>query len=238
MRSKNLAIVPQDKKVDARRYMQRVYRAALKAFLIAVVFSSLAIWGSHFVVEAWASVLMKVEEVRTSLVNKFTRVEVRRELVKPESVPLPQLTGVISRKYRLPKVVLQAIVDQESAGGNYLYRFESEKYTQMKQRPNLPDSEARMLASSHGLAHVMGFNSEPRCGVHWSKLYDPYVGLDCGAKILRENVDKHREVKDTSRRIWLALRDYNGSGKAAEQYADTVMARIGQLLLRALREEI
>lgn len=221
-----------------KAYIEAVIKTGLKAAGITVTGSALIVWGSFYIVELWGSTVKKGEELKSAVVNRFTRVEIRRELIKPEAVPLPQLTGVISKKYHLPQVVLHAIVDQESGGGSYLYRFEAEKYAQIKQRSNLPDSEARMLASSHGLAHVMGFNSEPRCGVHWSKLYDSYIGLECGAKILRENIDKHREVKDTSRRIWLALRDYNGSGKAAEQYADAVMARIGQLLLRGLKEEI
>lgn len=236
--ARRLAVVDKIASEEKTSFMQRAYVAALKAFIALVLVTAFAVWGSFHVVAWWYLMTSKASELKAAMVQKFTRVEVRRELVKPETVPLPQLTGAISRKYRVPTVVLQAVVDQESGGGNYLYRFEAEKYSQMKQKPHVPDSEVRMLASSHGLAHVMGFNSEPRCGVHWSKLYDPYVGLDCGAKILRENIDKHNGIKDTSRRIWMALRDYNGSGKAAEQYANSVMARIGELLLRGLKEEI
>lgn len=199
-------------------------------FVVGVGVAAL-IWLSFQVVYAWGALNERMDRVYRAAMARVTKVEVRRELVRSDAVPLGQLVDIASRKHRIPAVVLQAVVDQESSGGEFLYRFEPGTYSQLKVRARMSDSEVRMLASSHGVAHVMGFNAQPRCGVHWSKLYDPAIGLECGAKILRESMDKYRTVKDSSRRVWLALRDYNGSGPDAEAYASKVMARVGALLL-------
>lgn len=218
---------------SARR---RAYWWALKAFLLVTFCTGVALWGSFKLVSLYTAAEQWARDVQHRLMNKVTRVEVRRELVNSSSVPLAQLTVMVSKKHKVPEVVLRAVVDQESSNGEYLYRFEPNKFAQLKARMRLPDSELRMLASSHGVGHVMGFNAEPRCGVHWSRLYDPATGLECAAKLLRENMDRHSSVKSMSRRIWLALRDYNGSGKDAEAYATTVMAKVGSLMLAELKD--
>lgn len=215
----------------------KIVRALLKWSIIAIVTAIAVVWASLHIASFWEEIKIKASEAKELALSRVTRVEVKRELVKADAVPMGQLVRVVSKRHRVPTVVLKAIIEQESADGKFLYRFEPDKYTQLKMKERLPESEVRMLASSHGLAHVMGFNAEPRCGVHWSKLYDSLIGLECGARILRENMDRHQSVKDSSRRIWLALRDYNGSGKRAEEYADEVMSRIGRLLLRGVDEE-
>jgi hypothetical protein len=175
--------------------------------------------------------MAKADSAYRVAVAKVTRVEVRREIVKSDAVPLLQLIDGVAAKHQVPSVVLQAVVDQESRGGEALYRFEPNSYARLKSQVKATDSELRMLASSHGVAHVMGFNAQPRCGVHWSKLYDPAIGLECAARLLRQNLNRHANEGNNSRRIWLALRDYNGSGPDAQEYATEVMARIGALLL-------
>ena len=171
-------------------------------------------------------VIAKAGELKEKILTPLTRVEVRTELLSTEDLPLSELTKLAAAKYGVPQVVLDAVINAESSGGDFLYRFEPEKFKQLRATAKGSDDEVRMLASSHGVGHVMGFNAKPRCGVHWSKLYDTRTGLDCAAKILRENLDRHRDEDDKARRIWLALRDYNGSGKAAENYATKVMAAV------------
>jgi hypothetical protein len=210
---------------------------AVKWSLIAITAIAIAVWGSFQLVGLWNRAEDWARATQKALMAKVTKVEVRRELVRAEAVPLSQLIAAVSKKYQVPSVVLQAVIEQESGGGEHLYRFEPAKYAQLKAKTRMADSEVRMLASSHGVAHVMGFNAEPRCGVHWSRLYDTATGMECGAKLLKENIARHQAVRNPSRRIWLALRDYNGAGADAEAYANTVMARIGELLLEGIGAE-
>jgi hypothetical protein len=207
-----------------------------KATVAACILAAALIWASFHVVRAWGYVTDRAGDTYRAALAKVTRVEVRREIVRSDSVPLRQLIETVSSRHGVPSVVLQAVVEQESRGGEALYRFEPGSYARLKSQVKATDSELRMLASSHGVAHVMGFNAQPRCGVHWSKLYDPSIGLECAAKILRQNLARHANESVNSKRIWLALRDYNGSGPDAQEYATEVMARIGALLLSGIDE--
>jgi hypothetical protein len=208
----------------------------MRATAVACILVTALIWSSFYVVRAWGYVTDRAEEAYRAALAKVTRVEVRRELVRADSVPLRQLIETVALRHGVSPVVLQAVVEQESRGGEALYRFEPGSYARLKSQVKATDSELRMLASSHGVAHVMGFNAQPRCGVHWSKLYDPSIGLECAAKILRQNLARHSNEATNSKRIWLALRDYNGAGPDAQEYATEVMARIGALLLSAIDE--
>jgi hypothetical protein len=160
-------------------------------------------------------------------------VRIETKIIRQDSFSLDEIIEQVAIKHQLPEVLLRAVIDQESGGGNALYRFEPDVYTRLKPRKASSDSEVRMLASSHGVAHVMGFNAEPRCGIHWSKLYDRTIGLDCAARILSQNLERHKANGDVARQLWLAVRDYNGAGRAAEAYATTVLARVGTMTLAA-----
>lgn len=215
--------------------LRRVSWFAFKWGAVLAATTSGIVWGSYQVVRLTEVATAHVQQLKRDVRERLTLIEVRQQFINAEEVPLPTLTKEVSDKRGVPYVVLRAVVEQESSGGAFVYRFEDGVYSRLKQKfSHLPDSEIRMLASSHGVAQVMGYNAEARCGVHWSKLYQAGIGLDCGAQILRENLDKHAKESDTSRRIWLALRDYNGSGKQAEEYANEVMAKIGSLALESV----
>jgi len=177
----------------------------------------------------------KYQAIRAQVMTQLTKTEVIREFVRPEERPLPELIDQVAKELKIPAIALQAVVDKESAGGKALYRFEPEVFNRRQSIDRGSEDERRMLASSHGVGHVMGFNAKPRCGVEWSKLYDTYTGLHCGATILRQNLDRYKDVKDPAARLKLAFRDYNGSGDMAERYANDAMARVGALLIQQLR---
>ena len=216
------------------------WRLAVGLFALKVLGVTLAVViAAHYVVAGvvWTRSWATVQYAR--LVDSITRTKVVREVVRPDQVPLGQLVPMVAHSVGVPEVVLFAVVERESSGARRLYRFEARKFDELRRSreyTKYSDDELRMLASSHGSAHVLGLNAEPRCGLHWSRLYDSVAGLECGARILRGNLDRHRAVQNPSRRLWLALRDYNGSGSAAEAYADAVMARIGALLFDGLKE--
>lgn len=203
----------------------------LKYLIIFIVICSATIYAAFMVVSFTGYVKEKVLDLYAEGIRKVTKVEVVREYVSTSEVPMTTLLSKVAREHKIPEVALKALYMQESAGGAFLYRFEPEVYGRLKQKLKEDDNEVRMLASSHGALQVMGFNAENECGVHWSKLYDSMVGLECGAKILKNKLEKHEKEKDVSKKVWLAMRDYNGAGEAAERHADKVMAWVGKLLL-------
>jgi len=177
----------------------------------------------------------KYLEAKGKVISQLTKVEVIREYVRPDERPLPELIEQVAGELKIPAIALQAVVDKESAGGKALYRFEPEVFKRRESIDRGSEDERRMLASSHGVGHVMGFNARPRCNIGWDKLYDTYTGLSCGARILRQNLDRYKDVKDPAARLRLAFRDYNGSGDMAERYANDAMAKVGALLIQQLK---
>lgn len=209
-------------------------------FFAAVFVGAMLVVAAHYVVVGTAKAKEWSLVQWGSLVRAVTRVEIVKEYVHAEQVPLADLIEKVSREVGLPVIALQAVVEMESANGARLHRFEPAVHERFKKDPKMRDKpDLMMLASSHGPAHVMGFNAAPRCGVSWDKLYDSLIGLKCGARILRENFDRYENVKDLSRRLWLSFRDYNGSGEDAERYAEAAMSRVGSLLFAVyVRKEL
>lgn len=173
------------------------------------------------------------------LIDKYN-FYTKKELVKvPEEViydnsDIESVIKRVSKETGLHEVILKALIDAESSGGeeNSLYRYEPRVFAQRaKIDSEYSESERKMLASSHGVAHIMGYRAKPDCGVHWSKLYDNYTAIKCSAKILIDNLDSYREISNPSERLRRAYKMYNGSGEQAERYSVKLMAKIGSLLL-------
>ena len=169
-------------------------------------------------------------------VKKYEAIEWlrTREDLKPYLSPLHELDlqtalKAAARNHQVPYVALRAIADAESSGGKKLYRFEPDVFNRLSKISKASEDERRMLASSHGVMHVMGFNAWNRCGIDWNDLYNREKGIDCGAKILAQNLETY-SGKKRAVALRLALRDYNGSGDRAEAYADKVMGKIGEYL--------
>jgi hypothetical protein len=131
-------------------------------------------------------------------------------------------------------LILHVISEKESAGGNQraLYRFEPHLFTRLrgeKSYRDLSDSEIRMLASSHGVFHILGITAERECGLHFSKLYDTEKSALCAARIVRR-IDETVKAKATEHRLREIFRQYNGQGPAAETYAKDAMVRLAAIL--------
>lgn len=169
----------------------------------------------------------------SKLVQKFhdtlIKTQIVEKIVAPSEIPIRELVQRSCDKYNLHPVILETVIMQES---NYnleqVYKFEPETFaSRAKADAKYSDAERRMRASSHGITQVMGFNAQAICGVHWSKLYDPAVAIDCAAKIMRMNLEKAKNLRD-------AFRMYNGSGDAAEVYANRSMEVLANLLYKQL----
>ncbi len=216
----------------------RSFLASISLFLIKLgVTIGLLVIASYYVNIGYIRAKDYIYSKYSTLISNFKQVEIVKEYVNEAELPIEELTEIISRKHQLPSVVLQALISKESNNGKSVYRFEPRVFSRLDTKKHSED-ERRMLASSHGIAQVMGFNAQSRCGIHWSKLYDNYTGLECGAKILREELNRTNKNDEIGDRIWFALRSYNGSGGDAEKYADNVMSTIGKLLINNLKKEV
>lgn len=139
-----------------------------------------------------------------------------------------------SKANSVDPLILHVISDKESAGGNQraLYRFEPHLFTRLRGDKNyrdLSDSEVRMLASSHGVFHILGITAERECGLHFSKLYDTERSAMCAARIVKR-IDETVKAKATEHRLREIFRQYNGQGPAAENYAKDAMGRLAAIL--------
>lgn len=79
--------------------------------------------------------------------------------------------------------------------------------------------EAESRVGARGLSQVMPFNAK-RCGLEHEQLWDAVANVRCGAKILRQEIDRTGNVKD-------ALTVYNCGRincKEGKQYAQKVIA--------------
>lgn len=209
------------------RFFQFVIAPLVLAILIFIACAQVARSGEI--------VLARGEALLVQISSYFTRVQIVHEFVNPATLPLDKLVNNVADSAGVDHVILACLVNIESGDGSQQYRFEPKKFEdRARVDARLPEGERRAMASSHGLAHVMGFNAMPSCGVKWHQLYEPFTGLSCGARIIKANFARYSSVSDSGRRLWLAFRDYNGSGEDAEHYADKAMGCVGQKLYKGL----
>lgn len=181
---------------------------------------------------AWAYTYSRGEQLYADAISKLAKVESIEKYIPRADVSLDFAIEAASHKHKVSAVALKALAEVESSQGKYLYRHEPHLEARIK---GVPAAEVRPLASSHGPMHVLGLNSETECGIHWSKLYDTMLGVDCGAKILSKLLAKHSNAKDRGKQYWLAFKSYNGTGEAAERHADKVMSAAARLMFEGAK---
>lgn len=190
-------------------------------FLVKVVLLTAAtIWlieeAHHYIQEGKALIEIKTAEA-------FERYRPALELTPKQLDVEDVINAVAKEEPAVPAEILWAVVDKESAGGKYLHKFEPQVLERLERKKSGVVYDRHALASSHGLAHVMGWRAE-ECGLHWSELYHHAKNVRCAKHVLLSN---YRSAKGEAWDRWReALRRYNGSGEMAEAYADSVMARV------------
>jgi hypothetical protein len=215
-----------------KRVIGFVRGAAVLLTIVAIGFG--VVFISRVVVDAVDSVEQWGKAKYTEVLESLTIVKTETVIVPSDKRTVEESIELVSKRTGYSKAILSAMVAVESSGGVYLYRFEPAVFNKMKREgAKVSDSELRMLASSHGVTHVMGYNASKRCGLHWSELYNADKALGCTVKILKDNAKKY-ENTSKNRRVWLALRDYNGSGEMAEAYANKVLAEVGKHVLQSV----
>ena len=215
--------------MEIKRIMRCVKATAVLLLLVAIAFG--VVYISRIVVDTVDSAEIWVKGKYAEVVESLTVIKTETVIVPADKRTVGESIELVSKRTGYSKAILSAMVAVESSGGIYVYRFEPSVFNKMKREGSKEsDSELRMLASSHGVTHIMGYNASKRCGLHWSELYNADKALGCTVKILKENAKRY-ESTSKNRRVWLALRDYNGSGDMAEAYANKVLAEVGKNVL-------
>lgn len=159
-----------------------------------------------------------------SIQSHFTDAANASDLKKPRTIhTLETAINSLAKREGISANWLRHWVNQESGTGQT--RFEPHVYKQRsKIDSHLPEIDRRAMASSHGPLQVMGYNAE-FCGLNWRDLYDPFHGIECGLKHLKQWVKRH--PKDANR-LFNGLASYNGGyggpeRDASREYASKVL---------------
>jgi len=125
-----------------------------------------------------------------------------------DSLPLPMLIARAADTHGVNPALIRAVMKVESNN----------------------NPAAISHAGAIGLMQVMPFNAGKRCGLpHSAKLWRESINVDCGTKILRQELETYKGD------LFSALRAYNGGHKCAmskacsesENYVLKVLARLG-----------
>lgn len=132
---------------------------------------------------------------------------------------MDQIFANMAKKYKLPRLLLKAVAQVESALDPNAYRFEPgfwDRY--LKNNPEWRGKDPKVVSASYGLMQIMyttawsmGFRGKA------TDLYDPLINIDLGAKLLRANIDSIEENKlHIKHQLWsirISLSRYNGGSR-------------------------
>ena len=206
-------------------------KRAIGIFAAKVAASGAVCLGVGKAIEvAYINVSGQVQEVYASALDKITITKIVHEMKPIDEVSLGELVEKVAKEAKVDPLILHVIVEKESSGGRQLYHFEPELFSRVKPKfPKTSDDELRMLSSSHGIFHVLGFTAKEQCGLHWAKLYDPLASARCAASIV-SRLHKDSKAKDAGDRLWAIFYGYNGKGPKAQGYADEAMRMVAARL--------
>lgn len=175
-----------------------------------------------------ASINQVIDEAKATVQEKFATEKI--VVVSPEQIDTEKLIESISAEFGINPVIVKAMAVQESGHWNATdrVRFEKHLHGRFKTPPGLNEIEKQFYASSFGIGQVIyGYHKE-RCKLSsYSELLEPAKNIRCSLTILSENL----KAAKGKNRLKQALTRYNGSGPEAEKYAESVLARIGTMMV-------
>lgn len=160
-------------------------------------------------------------DVAKRIIPEPVVVEKRIE-VPLEQKPLERIIREASNRYRIPEMIIRAIITVESAGDPAAIRHEPHHLQRITWERN-PDKR-RAWASSIGLMQPMAWWVKKLLpSEDYSVLYDPEINVHIGTRILSDCVARNKT--DSKRATWRrALICYNGS----EAYPPKVFAALAE----------
>ena len=136
--------------------------------------------------------------------------------------PPPTSARAPTRSDRIPPILIEAIIDQESSGDPTATRFEPHLYERYRHKLPRNDADARMMVSSIGLMQVIPYYHLRDCKLkHYSELFNEETNRRCGEQVLKACLNRYAQ---RANRLELALSCYNGGSR---QYAASVLSRVG-----------
>lgn len=174
-----------------------------KYALISLTAVSGAVTGLHFISEGWRNVEQFAYE--TYQKSKLARYV---NLLDESEKSIDMMIKEAAQKYELPEALLKGLIHIESGG----------------------KSEALSNKGAIGLTQIMPFNAK-RCATKINKLWDEEININCGARILSEELKNYRDVRKS-------LMAYNGGAvcinKCQEsiKYASNVMMKTAEYLIK------
>lgn len=185
---------------------------------------------AHQTFEVLSAHAMRAREM---LLERVTITKVVTEYREIDDATLGDIIAKTSKDHGVDPLVMAVLAEKESRGGEALYRFEPGKFDELrgsKSYRNMPTDEVRMIASSHGVFHIMGYSARQYCDLAWHRLYDPWTSARCAAKIVKKHQKDTEHIKAPSARVREVFRRYNGTGDMADRYADDAMNRLAGIL--------
>jgi hypothetical protein len=223
-------------RVDADEPRRRSFEVRVGVVLFkAAMICAFCLAISRGLEAMWAELVTKVDVAKAAVIDKLTVTKVVTEYKEVDDASLGEIITRIAKDHEIDPLVLAVLAEKESAGGKALYRFEPRKFSELlnsKKYRGVSENELRMIASSHGVFHVMGYSARDYCDLHWSQLYNPWVAARCAAVIVARHSRDTADIKDPSVRVREVFRRFNGSGPDAERYADDAMARLAAILYK------
>lgn len=168
---------------------------------------------------SFAGILFVVERQLPTVVE---HVEVAEAAVDKEPT-LDELVEEVATSYDLPPLLLRAIVRHESGDDPDALRFEAHHMPRGKKIAK-NESQARMYATSIGLAQVMGWHA-PEYNLSWKDLLDPRKNLIVASEILTKCKARAKGNKREKMRAMLGC--YNGD---RTNYPPKVYAALGEIV--------
>lgn len=162
-------------------------------------------------------------------------VPVRTEVREVSELELGDIVAQVSKAHGLDPIVMETLVELESGGGKFRYRFEPGLYAALRRSSKYKgrsDDEVRMMASSHSEFHILGASGEHFCGLKWHQLHTTPTAAQCAGTILGKLFAEEKATREPGERLRRVFRKWNGSGEIAERYADKAMAVVAKKLYK------
>lgn len=204
-------------------------------FTVVLVSVSIGVTTGVNWLRNWAEV--KYAEATEMIASQFETVRVVQITPEESDKSIAQLIKEASVKHDIPKLLIAALIEQES-GSRYAVnriRFEPAVYARIDKKKFADEEVGRLWASSIGLTQVIPWyhlrgGSADECALDYQELFDPEKNINCGAGILAKCLRAKAHIKDKEARFRSCLLAYNGGSS----YPDQVMARISKMALEGV----
>lgn len=207
----------------------RIKRIVLKVLFGASVIGLAGFGG----IRAYNDMSLRLNWWYSDIRAKYFSEKVKLITLQPQEKSVAQLIKESSRDFGVPKLLITAVIEQES--GNKFrtdrVRFEPHLLKRVKREKWMNDIEYQLRASSIGLMQVVVFihQENPNCSQNIQELFQVETNIRCGTSILKDCLNRHVS-KPPVERVKQALICYNGS----EAYAEEVFSRIAKLAIEGI----